>query len=311
MENHADGELLRADARETMLAIAYTLGGSADPATMTTRPTLARCVEMCGKSLRTVQRWCRWLETRALLRVLEEGTTPRFRPAILRQGREENLAREWRLTVPVVHSSVTPGVGFRTSPPRPRASQARFGPSLRSGLPHRPAGSLDGGDQADTPVRTNPKPAATGRGPARAAMLSAAEWLRRQSATLRRISTPMLRHLLRPFWRRSWTARDVLHALDFTPSGEPHICTDVVRDPAAWLRWRLSHWLGRNGLPRASRSRKLAAEDAARRAGQDALRRERALAVKRGAQVDVASRAAELRAIVSGHLGVPLRRARE
>ena len=141
-------------------------------------------------------------------------------------------------------------------------------------------------------------------------MLSAAEWLRHQSATLRRVSARMLRSLLRAFWRAGWTVRDVLHALDFMPGGEPRICTDAVRNPAAWVRSRLSRWLGADGLPRRSRSQQLADLDAARQAGQDSLRRERELAAERAAGVDVAARAAELRAIVSGHRRA-LRRPRE
>ena len=280
-----------------MLAIAYTLGCSADPITMRTHPTLAKCMDVCGKSLRTVQRWCRWLEVRDLLFVLEEGTTPRFRPEILRRGKEGNLAREWRLTIPAVHSGVTPGVVFISSPLRRRAEEPLFGPSLRSGLPRRPAGQPDSGRRAAASVRAKAKDAPTGRGPSRAAMLSAADWLRHQSLTLRRISVRMLRHLLRPFWQRFWSVRDVLHALDFMPSGEPHASTERVRDPAAWVRWRLSHWLLSDGLPGPSRWQALAAEGEQLRAAQDSVRRERALATERAAAGDVGKRAAELRAI--------------
>jgi len=305
VENHADGELLRADARETMLAIAYTLGGSADPGTLRTRPTLARCMQVSGKSLRTVQRWCRWLEARGFLLILETGTTPRFRPAILRRGQQGNLAREWRLVVPAVQESGTPWVVLWASPPRGRAGQARSGPSLRSGLPFRPVREPETSRLAGSLVRANPKPSPAGRGPTRAEMLSAAEWLRHQSLTLRRISARMLRHLLRPFWRAGWTARDVLRAVDFLPSGWPHACTDRVRDPAAWVRWRLSHWLSRGGLPLASHGQELAAAAARHRARQDSLRRQRALAAERAAGVDVGQRVAELRAIVSAALKAP------
>jgi hypothetical protein len=39
-----------------------------------------------GLSRRCVQKWCRWLETRRLLAVLEPGTTPLYRPALLALG---------------------------------------------------------------------------------------------------------------------------------------------------------------------------------------------------------------------------------
>jgi hypothetical protein len=309
VEDHPDGELLRAGARETMLAIAYTIGCSADRATMTSHPTLARCMEVSGKSLRTVQRWCRWLETRDLLFVLEEGTTPRFRPAILRRGDERNLAREWRLTIPA-HPSVTPVGSFFPTPLRGRAEEPLFGPSLRSGLPSRPAGTPGRDRLAGARVRARPKTAPTGQGATRAAMLSAAEWLRRESLTLRRISTRMLRHLLRPFWQRAWTVSDVLHALDFLPSGEPHASTDRVRDPAAWVRWRLSHWLMTDQSPGPSRSQELAAQGAKLRAEQAARQREHTLAAERAAAVDVARRAAELRAIARDALKAAAPRSR-
>src|ERR1019366_3423801 len=54
---------------------------------------------------RTVQRWLRWLETRGLLEVLIEGSTPQYRAGIL-HGDGGNDAREWRL----VDSTGTPSV---------------------------------------------------------------------------------------------------------------------------------------------------------------------------------------------------------
>ncbi len=304
----ADLATMRPVRRRTILAVTAEMARVADWRGRATRPTRAGSAATAGICERTVSRAWRWIEHRGYAVVTEPGTTPRFRPAILREGQEGNLARTWLLVIPAapgplaVHEAVTPPRSFRRFPSVRARESARFGPSLRSGLPHRPAGRPDGGGQAGTPVRAKPKPAPTGRGPTRAAMLSAAEWLRRQSATLRRISARMLRHLLRPFWRRSWTVRDVLHALDFTPAGEPHVCTDAVRDPAAWVRWRLSGWLSRGGLPRRSHSQHLADLDALRRAAQESRRRERALAAERAADVDAGKRAAELRAIIAGRV---------
>ena len=300
---------MRPARRRTILAVAAEMARVADWHGRSTRPTRAGSAAAADRCERTVSRAWRWMEHQGYAVVTEPGTTPRFRPAILREGNAGNLARTWLLVVPAgpeplaVHEIVTPPRSSRRFPSARARERAGFGPSLRSGLPCRPAGIPDSGGLADTPVRARPKTAPTGRGPTRAAMLSAAEWLRHQSATLRRISARMLRHLLRPFWRRSWTVRDVLHALDFTPAGEPHICTDAVRDPAAWAHWRLSRWLGRDGLPRRSHSQQLADLDAGREAAQASRRRERLAATEHAAAVDVAARAAELRAIVSGHTG--------
>ena len=299
---------MRPVRRRTILAVAAEMARVADWRGRATRPTRAGSAAAAGICERTVSRAWRWIEHRGYAVVTEPGTTPRFRPAILREGQEGNLARTWLLIIPAapgplaVHEAVTPPRSFRRHPSARARERARFGPPLRSGLPHRPAGMPGSDGQADTHVRTKPKPAPTGQGPTRGAMLSAAEWLRRQSATLRRISARMLRHLLRPFWRRSWTVRDVLHALDFTPAGEPHICTDAVRDAAGWVRWRLSRWLSRDGLPRRPHSQQLAGLDALRRAAQESRRREHAQAAELAASVDVGKRAAELRAIVSERL---------
>jgi hypothetical protein len=88
------------------------VGWSADWETLRSRPTIARILETVNRSRslrqgickRTVQRWLRWLETRGLLEVLTEGSTPQFRAGIL-HGEGGNDAREWRLVDPTVTPS--------------------------------------------------------------------------------------------------------------------------------------------------------------------------------------------------------------
>ncbi len=292
VENHGDAELLRADARETMLAIAYTIGWAADPVTMVSHPGLARCMEVSGKSLRTVQRWCRWLEARNLLLVLEEGTTPRFRPSILRRGDDGNLAREWRLTTPAVHTDVIPGLVLRSAPQRAREVH-----------PRKARGSA-----ADSPVSPSPGPMQDGSWPLgqkpqrRAERLAAAERLRAVHPVLRRISARMLRHLLRPWLCAGYSPADVLVCLEFRPSGEPHEHGDRVRHPACWLRARLSCWLAGDGTPRPSASQARDRRRSLARAKQDSRRREAGAAAARSSEVDVGKRVAELRAIVTDAL---------
>jgi hypothetical protein len=55
-------------------------------------------------------------------------------------------------------------------------------------------------------------------------------------------------HITAPF--ADWTAADLVHAVDHWPDGRQHRTRLTnVRHPAAWLRWRLSHWLTSNGAP--------------------------------------------------------------
>jgi Helix-turn-helix domain len=88
--DEADLALPRADARRNLLAVARVIGWSADRRSGRSRPTLARIVKVSGLSLRTVQRWCRWLEQRGLLTVLEPGVTAQYRPGRIIQ-RKSNV----------------------------------------------------------------------------------------------------------------------------------------------------------------------------------------------------------------------------
>lgn len=106
----------------------------------------------------------------------------------------------------------------------------------------------------------------------RAEWLAAAESLRRDHLVLRRISSRMLRHLLRPYFQHGWDCSDVRAALEVLPSGEHHHHADRVRVPEAWLAARTSHWLGPDGQPLPSRSQ-LAAADRARVLADQARRR--------------------------------------
>jgi hypothetical protein len=293
VEDHPDAELLRADARETMLAIAYTLGWSADPETMTTHPTLARCMEVSGKSRRTVQRWWRWLEARSLLYVLEEGTTPRYRPAILRRGDEGNLARTWCLTRPV-HSSVTPGFGFKSSPPRARARTGDF--DRRYAPDPSPAPPPAVPQARMWPLGQSPQ--------RRSERLAAADSLRRDHLVLRRMSARALRSAVRIYFRSGWSAADILHALDFQPDGSQHIQTEPVRSPGPWIASRLSWWLGDDGQPVRPHSADL--RELAERARAEAASERARLQRRPGA--DPAGYAAQVRAeLASRRLSTPPR----
>lgn len=286
----ADRALLRADARRNVLAIARVIGWSANPRTGRSRPTLARIMTVTGLGKRTVQRWCRWLETRGLLEVLEEGTTPDYRPALLALAEPGNLAREWRLTAPV-HGTGTPPVVsdlVLVSPSQARASETP---------------DMDRRSAADsTPPPSHPVPQvipwSSGQTPQRRRdRLAAAESLRRDLPVLRRMSALAVRSALRPHFATGWTAADVAHALDHQPDGTPHTLTSAVHSPTSWLAWRLAFWRSPDGAILPPHSAQLAARAAQHRAAAAAQREQ--LAGVRAQAADYLAQASIARAMLA------------
>jgi DNA-binding transcriptional ArsR family regulator len=218
-----------------VLAVARVVGWSADARTGRSRPTLARIMTVTGLSLRTVQRWTRWLEERGLLDVIEPGTTPRFRPGIL-TAEDGNLAREWRLTLPAVHESGTPRDQDPDLDNFPTQAGARgqdhnqmdrrSAPDSPSPSPLRPVAQLRPGQ---TPQRRRER-------------LAVAESLRRDLPVLRAMTAAAVASACRPYFAAGWSAADVAHALDHRPDGTPHRHTAGVRSPARWLAHRLGLW---------------------------------------------------------------------
>jgi hypothetical protein len=246
--DEADAALLRADARRNLLAVARVIGWSANRSTGRSRPTLARIVTVTGLSLRTVQRWCRFLEQRGLLAVLEPGVTAQYRPAILALG-TGSLAREWQLMPPLVKQTVTPpfGVVLDLGSQRSRAHE------------HKQADRRSAADSTPPPSLPQLIPWPPGQNPQRRReALAAAEQVRRDLPVLRRMSARAVRSAVRVYFRAGWTPADVAYALDHLPDGSRHIRTDAVRSPARWLAWRLGLWRSADGTPLRSHSAELA-----------------------------------------------------
>jgi hypothetical protein len=233
---------LRSDAHGNLLRIARLIGWSADWYTGRSRPTLARLQAVTGLSRRTCQRWCRWLEIRGVLVVLEPGVTPRFRPGILYRRGSSNLAREWQLALPVDRTGTPSEIrSYLPAPTRTRGSQTQ----------------TDSRAAADS-LTAPPPPVAPqwslGRNPQqRGERLAAAETLRAEHPVLRRMSPRAVRSALRVYFQAGWTPADVLHALETLPGGEPHRFGERVGDPPRWIRWRLSWWWERRGDARQLR----------------------------------------------------------
>jgi hypothetical protein len=145
----------------------------------------------------------------------------------------------------------------------------RFAPGSLSPSPPW-SGSAQGWPAAKNPQR-------------RGEWLTFAETLQRRSMTLRQLSAPALRSILRRWigslWGappdRPYSASDVLHALDYQPDGTPHLYAGPVRDPAGWLEHRLSFWIGPDGRPGPPHSARLADQAAEHAERQAAARAER------------------------------------
>jgi hypothetical protein len=276
----ADAALLRADARRNLLAVARVIGWSADPRTARSRPTIARIMAATGLGKRTVQRWCRWLEARGLLEVLEEGTTPDYRPALWSAAEPGNLAREWRLTI-AVHGTGTPPVV--KDPEEFSPSQARARGQVKPEKARRCA--------ADCPSAPPPPQAdrwPLGRNPRRRSeQLAAAGRLRAGLPVLGGMPVAAVRSACRVFFAAGWTVADCRHALEHRPDGSPWGHTDPVRVPERWLAWRLAAWRGADGVPLRSAGQLCTEADAARKAEQAAFRA--ADAAGRSAAADAAA----------------------
>jgi hypothetical protein len=283
-----DAAHFRADARRNALAVVRVIGWSADRHTGRSRPTLTRIMAATGLSRRTVQNWTRWLERRGFLDVLEPGTTAVHRPALLAFG-SGNLAREWRLTVPSVHGSCTPGgsLDLERSPSQARARK-------RTRMDRRSAP-----DSPSPPPRPGPQVTCfpSGQNPQRRRdRLAAAESLRRDLPVLRSMTAVAVASACRPYWAAGWTAGDIGHALDHNPDGTAHRLTSAVRSPAHWLAHRLSLWRSADGAVLPGHSADLAARAQAHRAAQAAQREQ--FAEARAQAADYPARASTARAVL-------------
>lgn len=170
----------------------------------------------------------RVLEGAGFLGVAEPGRTADYLPLV--DGERGNLARCYVLCTPVNVSPPVPHVvGF--DPLRAGAREQTDSDASGGSLPQPSAVQ---GANSSWPLDAKPR---QGR-----ERLAACEALRRTSVILRRISAPMLRHLLRAHFAAGWSPADVLWALDHLPSGHRHLNTDDVRIPGRWLTWRLAPW---------------------------------------------------------------------
>ncbi len=292
--DHPAVGMLRAHARRNLLAVATRLAHSADWDTLTTRPTWARLMggtaDRPARARRTVARWLRWLREHRLLGIVEHGTTPDFRPAVLRRPDDGNLASVYVLAVarPLVgegsdasgdgaESAVVLSVDESGTPsqhsPQPPRQNAR---ARTTQAPLRDAEAASAAKEQ--PPKGKRKDQARHNWPlhqptkTRAERLALCERLQADSPTLTAIGSPrLLRHLLRPWLLAGWTVAGILHALDHTPDGPPWPyawrSTRELRNPPGWLLHRMRAWTGPDG-PLPDPHQVAAAVAATQRAGQ-------------------------------------------
>jgi hypothetical protein len=73
-----------------------------------------------------------------------------------------------------------------------------------------------------------------------------------RSPAARTVSDRHLRQLARDFLLAGWSARELLHALDYQPDGTPHpyaYHASDLRVPAGWLNHRWQFWRTADGTP--------------------------------------------------------------
>ncbi|MEU5869592.1 hypothetical protein ABZ815_51105 [Nonomuraea sp. NPDC047529] len=270
---------LRCDGYTNLLRVANIIVWGADWATMCSRPTIARIVDVTGLAKPTVKRWVRWLRDRGWLGVVEQGSTCQYRKGTMAGLVDDGLghrAAVWVLAVPrrttrdEHRDLAVDQPGYTSEPPSvslprretifpTRANQQRS--SLKRLRPRiSPEWSLH-----TTPGTKRDK-------------VALCERLRAETPVLRRVTAWYLRWWLRTFLDSGWTAADVLHALDVRPDDSRWTytwsSTAEIRNVPGWVWHRLSAWLDDQGRPLPSRSQQRAAADAVRRAEQVARRQE-------------------------------------
>ena len=245
------------DAHANLMSVAWVLARSADWTSLTTRPTWAHVMHHAGIRRSTVAKYLRLLRDAGLLGVVETGSTPLIRPAVLYglvPAGAGNRAGEYVLCVPrpaITDVALRAAVDRNRTPPGFRQEARHTPPHARENTP--------GADGHQTPATPPGTPGET---------LAAMVDLQRRCPPLARITARHLRSILRRWWRAGWTSADVQHCLDHKPGGElwPH--TDPVRAVPGWIRYRLSAWLGPDGAPLRSPGQQRRGEHHRQRAEQ-------------------------------------------
>jgi len=224
-------------------------GGEGRPPRGTSEPTRARVCAMAGMSESTYKACRRWWTARGYVAIVRPGRTPDLSPGVLRSPEDRNIRQAYVLCVPR-HGRAVP-----TPSPTPAPTLTRPLSKSRRDFDRFPA------REARASGSSRPTKTGAPRSPLLTRGMFAA------------ITDGWWAHITAPF--ASWTAADLVHAVDHWPSGRQHRTQLAnIRHPAAWLRWRLSHWLASDGTPLPSPSQARAAAAEAHRAALAARERD-------------------------------------
>ncbi len=265
---------LRADRARNIREAWRILVRHASWADRTTRPTRARLCAQAGICESTWKACRRWLERRGYLGTVVYGTTAYMHgPLALANLEARNDAAVYILAIPLRKAPIRAPATTATLLTRPPTDVRRT--SVQS--PARAESQEQGGPASG---RTHPLPPAA---------------LSLRKGPGESLTDGWVAYLARPFLAAGWSGADLSWAVDHDPElGQHRFTLRTVRHPAAWLRWRLSRWLGEDGAPRPAPSA-IRADAAGRiRAAAQQRRAQQAAAVA-AASPDVRGRAAEIR----------------
>jgi len=276
-----DLDLVRADFRRSIQECVRVWARYASWADRTTRPTRALVCRLVGSSrnpdkplsITTYKDVRGWLEDRGWLGTVEEGTTPWFNG--LADPDARNTAATYVLCIPRRK--------HRTPLPDPQRPV------------NRPPSGSPRGDPERIPARASQKDQE--RGPRSARRPSSVRWrAAARDKPVKRLTDRHVAWIARPYKAAGWSDDDVGWAADHDPAGAQwRTRLDRVKNPGAWLRWRLARHLDPDtGEPLPSHSQVLAAANEQLLAGQAADAA--AAATRAAAAVDPAPRAAAIRA---------------
>jgi hypothetical protein len=233
----------------------------------------------------------RFWEEGGFTAIVREGWTPDLSPGVLRQpGRDHNMTQAHVLCIPrrAEKKARRQGRG---------PAQPKNGPlSVFSKTDGSPARERD--ENPENPSAASCCYPSAGERPGEPEGQERTKGSPREGVLLlgapAQVSDGWWAHLTRPFAR--WAPASLQYAIDHHPDGRAHVGTaERVRNPAGWLRWRLSHWLNPDGTARPS-----PAEEAADRA-----RRHRERQAAEHAELGIAARSARIRAANPAELTAP------
>ena len=240
----------------------------------TSRPGHKHLAAAAGCSLRTVRRIMRWLEAEGFAGLVSPGSTPDFRPGVLRQadGAEGNLAAVYVLATPrkLTRTDCSSAEFGRLSEFRRNSGTDPCAREARAGTPDPLS---ERAPRALPVLRRAAEPWPRWQAPkTRTESMAAAAVVRNHARLLGQLSAEHWRSLIRRYSDAGWTAGDVLEALDRRPDGSQHWHTAGVRSVAGWARYRLGLWLDPHGRPVLAPSAVRAAERERVRADQERTR---------------------------------------